>query len=55
MRPEERFALSMQLSEYAWQALDADGPELAKRRWEVIRRQHEDGCRRLADAFARLP
>ena len=55
MGPEKRYALFLEMAEWAWQALGSDDPETAARRWSLIRRQHDAANRRLAEAFARLP
>lgn len=53
--PEERYRIFLELAAWAWQCLDADGEEIGRRRWDLIRRQHDEGNRRLEEAFRRLP
>ena len=53
--PERRYALFLELAAQAWRAIDADGPDLARRRWELIRRQHDEASRRLFEGLARHP
>ena len=55
MGPERRYALFLEMAAWAWESLGSDDPETAARRWALIRRQHDEGNRRLAEAFARLP
>jgi hypothetical protein len=52
--PEERYAIFLELAEYAWRALDADGEELGRRRWALIRRQHDESSARLEAKFREL-
>lgn len=51
--PERRYALFLELAAQAWTALDADGPEASRRRWERIRAQHDEGSRLLLEGLAR--
>jgi len=55
MGPEERYQLFLEIAGYAWHCLDADGPEKAEKRWDLIRRQHDEGSRRLEEKFSQLP
>ena len=55
MGPEKRYAIFLEMAAWAWRALDADGPEIAARRWEKICRDHEEGSRRLVEKFKQLP
>jgi hypothetical protein len=52
---EQRYVLFLEMAAWAWQSLDVDDPETAARRWALIRRQHDESNRRLAEAFSRLP
>ena len=52
--PEKRYAIVLELTGYAWEALDADGEELGRRRWELIRRQHDEMSTRLEAKFKEL-
>ena len=55
MPPEERFRLSLQLSAYAWEAIAAEPPEIARRKWALIRRQHQAASDALVAKFKELP
>ena len=55
MSPEDRYAEFLAIAAWAWRALDADGPEIAARRWERIQRDHAESSRRLVEAFRQLP
>lgn len=52
--PAGRYRLSLEMAEFGRRSLDEGGPEAARRRWEAIRRQHEEGCRRPAEGLARF-
>jgi hypothetical protein len=54
MDPEERYMLFLELAAYAWHCLDVDEPERAKRKWDLIRRQHDESSRRLEQKFKEL-
>ena len=54
MGPEQRYQLFLELAEWAWRALDEGGPETARRRWDLICRQHAEGSRRLEEKFNAL-
>lgn len=55
MGPEKRYQLFLELSAYAWHCIDADGPERAKKRWDYIRRMHDEATQRLVKKFSELP
>ena len=52
--PEKRYAIFLELAEYAWRALDADGEDMGRRRWALIRRQHDEMSARLEAKFREL-
>lgn len=54
MGPERRYALFLELSGWAWRSLDAGSAETVQRRWALIRRQHDEGCRILDERFRRM-
>jgi|ETNmetMinimDraft_26_1059896.scaffolds.fasta_scaffold116666_2 hypothetical protein len=55
MGPEQRYEIFLELAAWAWRGLDADGEERGRLRWELIRRQHAEGSRRLEEKFKTLP
>lgn len=54
MGPEKRYEIFLELAAYAWHCLHADGPELAEKRWRLIRQQHDEASRRLAEKFKEM-
>ena len=54
MSPEERYQIFLELAAYAWHCLETDEPERAAKKWELIRRQHDESSRRLSEKFREL-
>ena len=54
MDPEERYQIFLEAAAYAWHCMNADGEEMAKKRWALIRKQHDESSRRLEEKFREL-
>jgi hypothetical protein len=54
MDPEERYMIFLELAAYAWHCLEMDDPETARKKWDLIRRQHDESSRRLEQKFKEL-
>jgi len=54
MSLEERYQIFLELAAHAWRCLAADDPARARKKWELVRRQHDDSSHRLAEKFREL-